>query len=93
MMNINKNILILSSILSLAVFFINTYIIKFLPRDLFYFFGIYFPFGLIIISIVIKLFLKEKVVLNWMNMFLILVINLMTFISYSIYMNNALMVK
>lgn len=82
------------TVLNLILFVLNTFIIKFLSRGLFYFSGLYLPVVLVFIYLTLILYYlikREKV--NFRLLILISGTNLLCVLIYSIYMNNALMVR
>lgn len=82
------------SVLNLCIFIFNTYFIKILPRDLFYFTGFYFPafivFALIIYLIYILISINK---MPLFNIVVSIIINAITFYIYYNYMEQALKVN
>ncbi|OJW54307.1 MAG: hypothetical protein BGO55_11440 [Sphingobacteriales bacterium 50-39] len=80
--------------LNLILFVLNTFVIKFLSRYLFYLSGLYLPVILILIYLTLILYyLIKKEKINLRLLILISCTNLFCVLIYSIYMSKALMVR
>jgi hypothetical protein len=82
------------SILSCVLFYVNTYLFKYFPRDVFYLLGLYIPTILIVFVIGYFFYFKfNKKELEKLPLILTFFFNLITLLLYGYYMQQALIVR
>ncbi len=89
----NKLVLCIS-VINLILFVVNTFFIKFLNRDLFYFSGLYIPailFSIYFFTLIF--FLVKQRNINLAVLIFVLIVNLITFLLYAFYMTKAIKVR
>lgn len=82
------------SLLGCLMFYVNTYLFKYLPRNIFYLLGLYMPIVLIVFVLGYFLYAKlKKRGIEKLSLLLTFFFSLIALLLYGYYMQKALMVR